>query len=147
MLFATVKFLHLFALLFLFAASLIKNLLLRQQPVERQAVANCLAADRVSGAAAGLVVLSGIGLLYFSPKGMAFYTANSLFWLKIGLLIAASALIIHTKVYFRKAVRPIDAGSINVPRSVDTILKFDLASLVLMAYLGVLVVSGIGSHY
>lgn len=143
MLFTTVKFLHLLAVMLLFSASLIKNLLLGQASIQSQTMRWCRTADRISGAAAGLVVLSGIGLLYLSPKGAGFYTANSFFWLKIGLLVFASALIIRTKLFFREQAKLVGAGPVDVPRSVVNILKFDLASLVLMAYLGVVVVNGI----
>jgi putative membrane protein len=144
MIFTTIKFLHLLALLFLFTASVIKNLLLIQAPIRSQTVLRCRTADRVSGAAAGVVVLTGVGLLYLSAKGSAFYTANTFFWVKIAVLVIASALIVRTKIFFRENAKRTDADAVEVPRSIVGILKFDLASLVLMAYLGVLIVNGIG---
>jgi putative membrane protein len=144
MIFTTIKFFHLLALLFLFAASVLKNLLLTQTSIESQTIQRCRTADQVSGAAAGIVVLTGIGLLYFSPKGSAFYTANSFFWLKIAVLVVASALIVRTKIFFREQAKRTEFDAVEVPRSIVGILKFDLASLVLMAYLGVLIVNGIG---
>jgi putative membrane protein len=143
MIFTTIKFLHLLALLFLFTASVIKNLLLIQAPIRSQTIQRCKTADQVSGAAAGVIVLTGIGLLYLSPKGSAFYTANSFFWLKIAVLVVASALIVRTKIFFREQAKRTEFDAVEVPRSIVGILKFDLASLVLMAYLGVLIVNGI----
>jgi putative membrane protein len=144
MIFTAIKFFHLLALLSLFSASVIKNLLLGQVPILSKTIQRCRTADQVSGAAAGAVVLTGIGLLYLSPKGSAFYTANSVFWLKIAVLVVASALIVRTKVFFREHARRVESGAIEVPRSIVSILKFDLASLVLLTYLGVLIVNGIG---
>jgi putative membrane protein len=144
MIFTTIKFFHLLALLFLFAASVVKNLLLTQTSIESQTIQRCRTADQVSGAAAGIVVLTGIGLLYLSPKGSAFYTANSFFWVKIAVLVIASALIVRTKIFFREQAKRTEFDAVEVPRSIVGILKFDLASLVLMAYLGVLIVNGIG---
>ena len=83
MLFTTLKFMHLVALLILFSASLSKNFLIAQTPMQRRSIQRCKAADQASGAAAGLVVVTGLGLLYFSANGSSFYTGNGLFWLKI----------------------------------------------------------------
>lgn len=146
MIFTTVKFSHLLALMFLFAASAVKNLLLGQASIQTLTIQRCRTSDQVSGAAAGVVVLTGICLLYLSPKGSAFYTANSFFWLKIGVLVVASALIVRTKIFFREHAKLAESSAVEVPRSVVSILKLDLASLVLMAYLGVLIVNGIGLH-
>lgn len=142
--FVTIKFLHLLALMVLFAASAIKNLLLAKGTVPSQAIRSCRTADQVSGAAAGVVVLTGVGLLYLSAKGAAFYTANPLFWLKIGILIGASLLIVRTKIFFRQQVKKADASACEVPRPIARILKIDLLSLMVMAYLGVLIVNGLG---
>lgn len=143
MLFTTVKFLHLVALLLLFCASLAKNLLLTARPLESVGIARCRTADRMSGVAAGFIVVSGAGLIYLSPKGMDFYTANSSLWIKIAILILASALIVRTKLFFRSAAHA-PAKAVDVPSAIASILKFDLASLVVMTYLGVLVAYGIG---
>ncbi len=144
MLFAALKFSHLLALMLLFSASLAKNLLIAQTPVQSQSLYLCRRADQVSGAAAGLVVLSGIALLFSSPKGSAFYTSNSLFWLKLFVLFLASALIVRTKLFFRKRENAMSTCAAEVPRFVRAILKFDFASLVVITGLGVLIVSGVG---
>jgi uncharacterized membrane protein len=62
MVFTTIKFLHLLALLCLFTASAVKNLLLAQTPIQSLTAQRYRTADQVSGAAAGVVVLTGIGL-------------------------------------------------------------------------------------
>jgi putative membrane protein len=143
-LFTTLKFVHLVGLLILFSASSAKNLLISQTPIQRRSIQLCRTADRASGAAAGLVVVTGLGLLYFSPRGSSFYTHNSLFWLKIFVLILASALLIRTKLFFRKQSGAAPSISVDVPGSMSKILKFDLVSLLVITYLAVLVVNGIG---
>ena len=105
MLFTTVKFTHMLSLLLLFCASLAKNLLVFAVPVKEAAIRKCRTADRVSEVAAFFIVLSGAGLIYLSPKGMDFYTANSSLWIKVAVLILASALIVRTNVYFRSAAK------------------------------------------
>jgi uncharacterized membrane protein len=147
MLFASLKFLHLLSLISLFSASLAKNFLVAERRVPSRNILLCRAADRASGAAAGVVVLTGLGLLYFSAKGSIFYTGSGLFWLKIFLLFLASALIIRTKLFFRKEAKAAQSAGVDVPTSVSMILKFDLASLVLITCLAVLMVNGIGPRW
>lgn len=143
MLFTTAKFRHLVALLLLFCASVAKYLLLTARPLEAVGIDRCRMADRMSGVAAGFIVVSGAGLVYLSPQGTDFYTANSTLWIKIAVLILASALIVPTKIFFRSAAKA-PARAVDVPSAIASILKFDLASLVVMTYLGVLVAYGIG---
>jgi uncharacterized membrane protein len=110
--------------------------------VSAKVIRKCRVADRVSGATAGLMIASGIGMLYLSPKGYSSYVSNDLFWLKIALLVVASVFIIHTKIFFRKNTPSQLNSEIKVPSSIKRILAFDLFSLFVMAALGVLIVSG-----
>jgi uncharacterized membrane protein len=143
MLFISIKCLHILALLVLFSASLVKNILVWQTPFSGISARWARIADRASGAAAGVAVLSGLGLLWLSGKGVNFYTANALFWLKIAVLLIASALIIRTKLFFRQHANAAPDTALPLPRAIPAILKFDLASLVVMACLGVALASGI----
>jgi putative membrane protein len=142
MLFTALKFAHLCSLLILFSASAAKNLLLHQKPVSLQHIRRCKIADRVSGTAAGFMVLSGIGLLYASDKGYAFYVDNVLFWVKLAILILASALIIRTKIFFYDAFKRDDGVVVKVPNQIRGILILDLLGLVVMSFLGALMASG-----
>ena len=144
MLFTAVKFIHLVSLLLLFCSSLAKNFLLSAKPIDAHAIARCRTADRVSGAAAGIIVLTGLAMIYGSPKGAGFYTSNPSLWIKVAVLVIASALIVRTKVFFRSAVNVPQSATIDVPAMIPSFLKVDLASLVVMTYLGVLVSYGIG---
>jgi uncharacterized membrane protein len=144
MLFTVVKFTHLLSLLLLFCSSLAKNLLVAAKPIDAPAIARCRTADRVSGGAAGIIVLTGIAMIYGSPKGAGFYTSNPNLWIKVAVLVIASALIVRTKVFFRSAANVPQSAAIGVPAVIPWFLKVDLASLVVMTYLGVLVAYGIG---
>ena len=143
MLFIAVKCLHIMALLVLFSSSLTKNILVLQTPFNGQLARWARIADRASGAAAGVAVLSGLALVWLSSKGLDFYTSNGLFWLKMALLLLASGLIIRTKLFFRKHAGDPPKSTTPMPRGMPTILKFDLASLVVMACLGVVLASGL----
>jgi uncharacterized membrane protein len=142
LLFTIVKLIHLFSLLLLIASSITKNFLIRKASVSADVIQKCRIADRVSGATAGLMIASGIGMLYLSPKGYSFYGNNGLFWLKIALLVVASIFIIRTKIFFRNYTPSQPNSEIKVPSPIRRILAFDLFSLFAMAALGVLIVSG-----
>lgn len=144
MLFTTVKFTHLLSLLLLVCSSLAKNLLVGAKPFDAKSIARCRTADRVSGAAAGVIVLTGIAMIYGSPKGAGFYTSNPSLWIKVAILVVASVLIVRTKVFFRSAAKIQPNGAVDVPAVIPSILKVDLLSLVVMTYLGVLVAYGMG---
>jgi uncharacterized membrane protein len=142
MLFTTAKFIHLLSLVLLVGSSISKNFLVRKSSVSASVIRKCRIADRVSGATAGLMIVSGIGMLYLSPKGYSFYGGNGLFWLKITLLIVASVFIIRTKIFFRDPANVQGNSEIKVPSSIKSILAFDLMSLFAMAALGALIVKG-----
>lgn len=144
MTFATIKFVHLLSLLLLFCASAAKNLLLRGDAVNGVSIGRCRIADRVSGAAAGMIVVTGIALIYLSPKGSEHYTTNLSFWIKMTILVLASALIIKTKLYLKAKAKLPGQERIAVPAAITGILRFDFASLIAMTFLGVLVAYGIG---
>jgi uncharacterized membrane protein len=142
MLFAIAKFIHLLSLLLLATSSISKNILVRRAPVTSSVIRKCRIADRVSGATAGLMIVSGIGMLYLSAKGFSFYGGNGLFWLKIALLFVASVFIIRTKIFFRDPANAQGDREVRVPSSIKNILAFDLMSLLAMAVLGALIVKG-----
>jgi uncharacterized membrane protein len=141
-LFTTAKFIHLFPLALLEVSSISKNILVCEAAVTASVIRKCRIADRVSGATAGLMIVSGIGMLYLSPKGLSFYGGNGLFWLKIALLIVASVFIIRTKIFFRDPANAQGTRDAKVPSSIKSILAFDLMSLLAMAALGAHIVRG-----
>jgi uncharacterized membrane protein len=142
MLFTIAKLIHLLSLLLLVGSSISKNVLVRKALISASVIRKCRIADRVSGATAGLMIVSGMGMLYLSPKGYSFYGGNALFWLKIALLIVASVFIIRTKIFFRDPANAQGSGDVKVPSSIKSILAFDLMSLFAMAALGALIVRG-----
>jgi uncharacterized membrane protein len=142
MLFTIAKLIHLLSLLLLVGSSISKNVLVRKAAISASVIRKCRIADRVSGATAGLMIVSGMGMLYLSPKGYSFYGGNALFWLKIALLIVASVFIIRTKIFFRDPANAQSSVDVKVPSSIKSILAFDLMSLLAMAALGALIVRG-----
>lgn len=144
MIFLSVKFLHLASLVFLFCASIFKNITVSRRPFTESEVYRCKLADKVSGAAAGLMVLSGFGLLYVSPKGAPYYFGHILFWVKMALLVIATLLILRTKVFFRKHGIQKSTKIVSAPGFLIPTLRFDAISLLAMVLLAVLFANGIG---
>lgn len=144
MIFIAIKFLHLTSLLFLFSASLFKNIVLSQKTLAENELYWCRIADKVSGASAGLMVITGGTLIYISAKGVSFYFLNSLFWLKIGVLIIATLLILKTKIFFRKHGVANSKIAVQVPKLIQSIMRFDAISLLVMALCAVSLVNGYG---
>jgi uncharacterized membrane protein len=146
MLFASIKLIHLLSLMLLVSSSIAKNLLVRKA-LSPESIRKCRTADRVSGAMAGLMVVSGLGMLYLNPRGYSFYACNGLFWLKIALLVVASFFIIRTKIFFKSFPDSQQSGEFKVPASIRSILAFDLFSLFAMAVLGLFIAKGITVNF
>lgn len=61
--------------------------------------------DRWYGIVAGLVILTGLGRLFFGIKGATFYTGNPMFWTKIALFVIVALLsIVPTVILARSPV-------------------------------------------
>jgi putative membrane protein len=71
--------------------------------------------DRFYGIAAGLVIASGVSLLFFGLKGAAFYLHNPVFWIKMGLFVALGLLSIPgTLAYLQWSRREAPDGSVSL---------------------------------
>ena len=68
--------------------------------------------DRWYGIVAGLVVLTGLGRLFFGIKGPSFYIVNPMFWTKMALFVIVAVLsIVPTVILARSPAK----GSENTP--------------------------------
>jgi putative membrane protein len=86
----------------LFRASLPGDLVRRMQRI-----------DNLYGIFAGLVVITGLSLLFFSSKGVVFFTHNPVFWVKMALFATVALLsIAPTIAYVRWNKRKQPDGSI-----------------------------------
>jgi len=69
--------------------------------------------DRWYGIMAGLVIVTGLGRMFFGLKGVAFYVPNPIFWTKLGLFVVVALLsIAPTVAYFKWGARAGPDGSI-----------------------------------
>jgi putative membrane protein len=74
--------------------------------------------DRWYGIVAGLVILTGLGRLFFGLKGPAFYAGNAVFWTKMMLFVVVALLsVVPTVILLRS---PADGAP-------DTLVVFENA--------------------
>ena len=59
--------------------------------------------DRWYGIVAGLVILTGLGRLFFGIKGASFYTVNPMFWTKMALFVIVALLSIVPTVIIARS--------------------------------------------
>lgn len=109
---ALLHFAH-FLCIFLLASLLTGELLLFQQTLSAVTFRRLRIVDRWYGIAAGLVIVTGLSLLFFDLKGPAFYTHNPMFWTKMALFVIVALLsIVPTVAYVRWSDRPSADGTI-----------------------------------
>lgn len=133
-----VKTLHYLCFAALLYSSAMKNWLLRPMSISKAHLLRVRRFDKLSGAAAGIILLTGLAMLLWLSKPTGYYAAQPKFWLKISIFIVASGLIVLTKIAFKRALTK-DAGAWAVPRGVKAILIFDFWELLAMAVWGYLI--------
>jgi putative membrane protein len=128
----TIHYLCFFALL---CSSAMKNWLLFPSSVSLSQVVRVRRFDKLSGAAAGIIFLTSLAMLFWLAKPTQYYVTQPLFALKISLFVLASSLIVLTKFAFKRAIK--ETTSLwQVPRLVKIIFMVDLIGLLVMASLG-----------
>lgn len=136
---AFVKSIHMIALGALLWASFRKNTLLSAANLSTQNAIRTARFDKLSAASAGIMLLSGLAMLFWVAKPSAYYFALPAFWIKIAIFIVASALIVSTKTFIRQAKTQ---NSSPIPKAVRWILRLDFLGLLAMASFGIIVAHG-----
>ncbi|HZY99820.1 MAG TPA: DUF2214 family protein [Candidatus Baltobacteraceae bacterium] len=88
---ALLHFVH-FLCIFSLASILVVEIVLFRQTIARDTLKQLQIVDRWYGIVAGLVVASGLALLFFGAKGSAFYSHNPVFWTKMALVAVVAGL-------------------------------------------------------
>ena len=102
-----------FACIFLLASLLAGELFLVRKSLSAGMVRQLQIVDRWYGILAGLVILTGLLLLFLGLKGPAFYTHNPVFWTKMALFVTVALLsIVPTVTYLKWSDRRAADGSI-----------------------------------
>jgi uncharacterized membrane protein len=136
-----VKLVHLLAWVMLVVSSIQKNRLISAQALDESAVLRLRRWDKVSGAMAGLMLLSGLGLLLWFAKPTSYYLNSEFFAVKMVFFTVGSLWIVLTKIWMRRTLRLAQWPQIP-PASVRRGLRFDLLCLSVMSLCGLWLAHG-----
>ncbi len=80
---------------------------------QRVGVTQIQIVDRWYGIFAGLVIITGLALVFFGAKGSVYYAHNAIFWVKMTLFVTVAIVsIVPTVAYLRWNQRKAADGSI-----------------------------------
>ncbi|HEY2475964.1 MAG TPA: DUF2214 family protein [Candidatus Cybelea sp.] len=109
---ALLHFAH-FVCIFLLVSFLAGEAFLLKKSLSRQGVAQLQLLDRWYGIVAGLVIITGLALVFFGAKGSAYYAHSSVFWVKMALFVGVALVsILPTVAYLGWNKRTATDGSI-----------------------------------
>ena len=109
---ALLHFAH-FICIFLLASLLAGETFILKKSLSRERIAQLQGIDRYYGIAAGLVIATGLLLVFFGAKGPVYYAHNAVFWMKMALFVAVALIsIVPTVAYLRWNQRRAADGSI-----------------------------------
>lgn len=111
---ALLAYLHFTAILILASALGAEALLLRAQ-AGADTLRSLARADILYGIASGVVIATGLLRLFYGAKGHAFYTANPVFWTKLGLFALLGLISIPPTLKFIRWRRRLAADASFLP--------------------------------
>ncbi len=138
-----VRYLH-FLSLFIMASAMVAELVLFKPQMTRQELRRLVAMDAVYGTSVIIVVAAGLTLWFGLGKPAEFYTQNWIFHLKVGLFVVIGLLSIYPSVFFMKNRKGEPLDMIQMPKSIQSIIRLELALLFLIPLLATLMASGVG---
>lgn len=146
---ALLHFAH-FVCIFSLVSLLAGEVFLLKKSLSRDGVTQIQAVDRWYGIAAGLVIFTGLGLVFFGAKGAAYYAHSSVFWVKMGLFaIVALVSIVPTVAYLRWNQRAAADGSVALDDSeygrLRRLLWVQIGLLILIPLCAALMANGVSS--
>ena len=148
MIYAVIAYLHIVAVLLLFALLVLEHQLLRL-PLDFPRARSLYRTDIAFGIVAGLVLVTGAARAMRYGKGLDYYLGNSLFHIKVGLFVAIALLSIYPTLAFYKWRPALKAGqtptlSPNSARRVTLVIRIELLALLLIPLLAALMARGHG---
>lgn len=128
--------------------SIIVELVLISKEISWGTLKKLLRADMFYGITAILVVITGLLNWFVFGKGAAYYSNNTLFLTKFSLFIIVSLLSIYPTVIFarlKKKHKNDPPESFDIPnyKNVKTIIRLELAILLLLPLLATLMANGL----
>ncbi|HVR46094.1 MAG TPA: DUF2214 family protein [Candidatus Binatia bacterium] len=144
---ALLHFAH-FVCIFVLASLLAGELLLLRRSLSREGVAQLQGVDRYYGMMAGLVIVTGLLLVFFGEKGASYYAHNAIFWVKMVIFVTIALIsIAPTIAYLRWNQRLGADGSIVLDdgeyRRLRTLLWVQIGLFVFLPLCAALMANGI----
>ncbi len=145
---ALLAYFHFSAIFLLFAFLTVEAMVLRN-PLDAAAVRLIARVDMWYFAAAILAVASGVMRMFWGAKGIAFYTANPMFQIKAGLVIAIGILSFPPTMQFMRWSRKLLENPAFLPQDVERLrvrrmVMIALHIAALLPLFAVLMARGIG---
>lgn len=139
---------HFLSIMGLAAALVAQHLMFTPRP-DAATAKRLTRVDLVYGVSALAVLLSGLGRVFYSGKGAAFYLANGVFHAKVGLFVVAALISIYPTIKllaWRKALAGGGTPGMSDAdgRRVLMAIRLQLVLIVVLPLLGVLMARGIG---
>ncbi len=144
---ALLLFVHI-VLIVTLASLLVGELAIFRQTLPGDLVRRLQVLDRAYGVVAGLVVLSGLSLLFYSSFGPLYFVRNPVFWIKMALFLAVALISIAPTLAFIRWERHKAAdGSIALEfgeyRRLRTLLWLQIGIFIFIPLCATLMVAGI----
>jgi putative membrane protein len=102
-------------LVFLVAAAFAAEAVILRLELSRASVRLLSRIDALYGALAGLVILVGIGRVFFGLRGWEFYVYNWAFWAKMATFVAVGLLSIAPTLQIRKWLKAAGDETFTAP--------------------------------
>lgn len=144
---ALLHFAH-FLCIFLLASLLAGEAFVLKRSLSRERIAQLQGIDRYYGVVAGLVIISGLLLVFFGEKGAAYYAHNGIFWMKMVLFVSIALIsILPTIAFLRWNQRRAADGSIALDdgeyRRLRNLLWVEIGIFVFIPLCAALMANGI----
>lgn len=142
MAYAIFRLLHLLGIIGLAGALVIENMAIKRRITSEDA-SNLAKVNKVLGICAIAVLLFGLALWLWVGKPAEFYSANPVFWVKLGLFGFIFVISLYPSVFFQRN-RAAAAESIEVPAAVVVLIRTELILLAIIPILALMITRGIG---
>ncbi len=145
---AAVAYVHYLSFMLCFGALVLERRLIRPNP-DRETATLMVITDIVYGLAALGVLVSGILRVIHYGQGSGFYTANPLFWWKVGTYLAVGALSLYPTITYILWAIPLRKGELpqvseGLAQRLAWILNIELAGFAAIPLLAALMARGVG---
>lgn len=145
---AAVAYVHYLSFMVCFAALVVERWLIRPNP-ERKSTVVMVLTDVVYGVAGLSLLVSGIFRVLYFGQGTDFYTANPLFWCKVGTYLAVSALSLYPTITYIRWFFSLRRGedlqvSDSVANRLRMTINIELLGFTLTPMLATLMARGVG---